>query len=103
MLEDGKVGGGWYGKGWMGCSPQGYSHVGETATVWDGEIAGMAGAVENFEKGERILLLADSRAAISAVKRAGRTGKARTRELAKLMRTIGRRVEEDGEGAVALG
>ena len=64
MLEDGK---GWYGKGWMGCSPQGYSHVGNTATAWDGEIAGMAGAVEKLERGEKILLLADSRAAISAV------------------------------------
>src|SRR5258705_7584119 len=87
----------------MGCSPQGCSHVGVTATVWDGEIMGMAEAVENFEKGERILLLADSKAAISAVKKAGRTGKARTRDLLRLMRTIGEREEENGKGAVALG
>ena len=35
----------------------------------------MLGAVENFEKGEQILLLADSKAAISAVKKAGMKGK----------------------------
>ena len=103
MLEDGRVGGGWYGRGWMGSSPQGNSHVGETATVWDGEIEGMARAVESFEKGERILLLVDSRAAISAVKKAGRMGKARTRELVGLMRTIREREEENGKGAVAVG
>ena len=103
MIEDGRVRGGWYGKAWMGCSPQGNSHVGGTATVWDGEVAGMAEAVKTFERGERILLLADSRAAISAVKKAGRTGKARTRDLAKLLTTIGEREEEDGKGSVTLG
>ena len=77
--------------------------MGETATVWDGEVAGMVEAVERFERGERILLLADSRAAISAIKKAGRTGTARTWELAKLMKTVGEREEEDGKGAVALG
>ena len=103
MLKDGRVGGGWYGKGWMGCSPQGNSHVGKTATVWDGEVTGMAEAVERFERGGRILLLADSRTAISAVKKAGRTGKARTRKLAKLLGRIGEREEEGGKGVVALG
>ena len=63
----------------------------------------MAEAVKTFERGERILLLADSRAAISAIKKAGRTGKARTQDLAKLLRTIGEREEEDGKGSVALG
>ena len=87
----------------MGCSPQGSSHVGETVTVWDGEIAGMTGAVEKFEREERILLLADLRAAISAVKKAGRTGKARTRDLVKLMRIIVEREEENGKGVVAFG
>ena len=77
--------------------------MGETATVWDGEIAGMAGVVEEFERGERILLLADSKAAIAAVKKAGRTAKARTRDLLKLIRTIREREEENGKGAVALG
>ena len=73
------------------------------ATVWDGEIAGMAGAVEKFERGERILLLADSKAAISTVMKAGRTGKARTRDLVKLMRTIAERENEVGKGVVELG
>ena len=77
--------------------------MGVTATVWDGEVTGMAEAVESFERGERILLLTDSRAIISAVKKAGRTGKARTRELARLMKTIEKREEEGGKGAVTLG
>ena len=40
----------------------------------------MLGAAEGFETGEQILLLTDSKAAISAVKKAGRKGKARTGE-----------------------
>ena len=81
------------GKGWLGSSLWGAAQVGNTATVWDGQIAGMLGVVEKFEIGEKILLLADSKAAISAVKKAGKTGKARTR---------GNRESEVG-GAVALG
>ena len=77
--------------------------MGVMATDWDGEIAGIVGAIENFERKERILLLADSRAAISAVKKAGRTGKARTRELVKLMKIVKEREEENGKGAVVLG
>ena len=82
---------GWYGEGWLGSAPQGAVRVGNTATVWDGEISGMLEAAERFETGERILLLADSKAVISAVKKAGKTGKARTRDLARLMEAIGRR------------
>ena len=89
MLEDGKVGRGWYGEGWLGSSPRGAARVGNTATVWDGEVAGMLGAVQEFETGEKILLLADSKAAISAVKKAGKTGKARTGDLVRLLEAIG--------------
>ena len=80
----------------MGSSPQGAERVGNTATVWDGEIAGMLGAAEKFETRKKILLLADSKAAISAVKKVGRTGKARTRDLARLMEAIEKR--EGGRG-----
>ena len=53
--------------------------VGEVATVWDGEVAGMAEGLASLPcVGRRVLILADSKAAISAVKRAGRTGKARS-------------------------
>ena len=79
MLEDGRVGGGWYGEGWIGSSLQGNSHMGVTATGWDREIVGIKEVDKNFERGERILLLVDSKVAISAVKKTGRTGKARTR------------------------
>src|SRR5258705_406963 len=48
-LEDGKVGGGWYGEQQMGST-----RVGDTVTVWDGEIAGMLGATETFQTGEQI-------------------------------------------------
>ena len=37
------------GKGWLGFSPWGAAQVGNTATVWDGQIAGMLGVVEKFE------------------------------------------------------
>ena len=75
--------------------------VGDTATVWDGEIAGILGATKRFETGEQILLLADTKAAISAVRKAGKKGKARTQDLKELMEVLGRR-EREGT-AVALG
>ena len=103
-LANGRVGGGWYGNGWAGSTPSGAVSVGETSTVWDGEISGMLGAIANFDKGERILLLADSKAAISAVKKAGIKGKARTADLKQLIELIeerGQGLEESG--AVAVG
>ena len=73
-------------------------------TVWDGEISGMLGAIETFEKGERILLLADSKAAINAIKKAGKTGKARTTDLKYLIEAIDNRNRIQGEDeAVAVG
>ena len=73
QLGDGRVGGGWYGKGQVGSTPEGAKRVGDMqATVWDGEISGMLGAMEI---GKRIPFLADSKAAISAVKKAGEGGR----------------------------
>ena len=63
----------------------------------------MLEAAERFETGERILLLVDSEAAISAVMKAGKKGKARTRDLARLMEAIGRREGVVGKGSVSLG
>ena len=51
--------------------------LGTFATVWDGEMAGMIKGLRMSGRDQRVLLLADSRAAIAAVKKAGRTGKAR--------------------------
>lgn len=46
---------------------------GEGATVWDGEVSGMAEALEQGPRDRGILML--------AVKKVGRTSKARTGEL----------------------
>ena len=72
--------------------------VGDLVTVWDGEVAGMAEGLASLPRGGRVLVLADSKVAISAVKKAGRTGKARSRHLQKAVNEIAER-----EGGVRLG
>src|SRR5258706_14322093 len=64
----------------------------------------MLGVVDTFEKGERILLLAASKAAISAIKNAGTSGKARTADHKYLIEAIDsrRRGHRDDE-TVAVG
>ena len=54
--------------------------IGDVATVWDGEVAGVAGGLRKVQE-KKVLILADSKAAIAAVKKAGKTGKARSRHL----------------------
>ncbi|KAF8468246.1 hypothetical protein BDZ91DRAFT_793114 [Kalaharituber pfeilii] len=79
--EKGGVGGGW---GWtqeVAGESEGFRWVGTKATVWDGKVAGMRGALEFVDGWAKVLLLADSQAAISAPKRAGKTGKGRTADL----------------------
>ena len=51
--------------------------IGNVATVWDGEVAGMAGGLAKIRQGgeQKVLILAGSKAAIAAVRKAGRTGK----------------------------
>ena len=49
--------------------------IGNVAAVWDGEVAGMAGALARARREKKVLILADSKAAIAAVRKAGRTGK----------------------------
>ena len=49
-------------------------------TVWDGEVAGMAEALVHGPHDRHVSILADSMAAIQAVKKAGRAGKANTGE-----------------------
>ena len=66
--------------------------VGDIATVWDGEVAGMAEGLAKACRGKNIFILADSQAAISAVKRAGKIGKARSHHLRKVVNeTAGRK------------
>ena len=98
--ESGRVGAGWYVEGGLA---QGHLGLGKCATVWDGEVAGMRKGLEAVDRRKKVLILSDSQAAIAAVKRAGRTGKARTRDLRKLVREIKRRQEILGSEAVRFG
>ena len=69
------------------------------ATVWDGEVAGMAGGLSRTRtmQEKKVLILADSKAAIAAVKRAGKTGKARSRHLQRTVNAIAEVKEGGGE------
>ena len=84
----------WEGKKWM------WSEVGDIATVWDGEMAGMAEGLTNCKTCQRknIFILADSQAAISAVKRSGRIGKARSHHFRKIVNKIAERKSLDWDG-----
>ena len=71
--------------------------VGDIATVWDGEIAGMAGGLAKAREEKKVLILADSKAAIAAIRRAGRTGRARSRHLQEVVNMIAEGKEGGGE------
>ena len=75
---------------------QGKEGLRKLATVWDGEVKAEAEALSAWDKSGRIIILTDSQAAIAAIKKARKTGKARTGELRKVMRKI-------EEGRKALG
>ena len=64
--------------------------IADVATVWDGEVASMAEGLVSLPRDERTraLILADSKAAIAAVKRADRTGKTRSRHLQKIINEV---------------
>ncbi|KAF8463325.1 hypothetical protein BDZ91DRAFT_796479 [Kalaharituber pfeilii] len=89
--EEGGVGGGWCWRQVVAGESEGSRWVGTKATVWDGEVSGMKNAVEAVDGSEKVLLLADSQAAISAVQKAGKTGKARTADLARVIELIAER------------
>ena len=92
----GMVGGGWFESEGI----QGSVVVGKTATVWDGEIAGIRGALDEAGMGDRLLILTDSRAAIAVIRKAGRSGKARTTDLREVVNTIARWEQMGGKGTV---
>jgi len=94
------VGGGWYVEG--GKKLAGVT-LGKLATVWDGEVCGVRGALEDAPSESNILILSDSQAAIAAVKKAGRTGRARTRDLKVVMEEIKERQSRLGPNAVSFG
>ena len=89
--KDGKVAGGW-AKDTFQAGPQGGGrYLGEGAMVWDGEVAGMAEVLEHGPRERGMLILADSMAAIQAVKKAGKTGKARSGQLVRVMKEVRKR------------
>ena len=100
MNEDGTVGGGWYVEG--GRKLGGVT-LGKLATVWDGEVCGVRGALEDAPSETNVLILSDSQAAIAAVKKAGHSGKARTRDLKVVMSEIKERQTRLGPNAVSFG
>jgi len=73
------------------------------ATVWDGEVYGIRGALEDVLSEVNVIILSDLQVAIVAVKKAGYTGKARTRNLKVVMEGIRERQSRLAPNAVLLG
>ena len=63
------------------------------------KVAGMAECLTRVRRGgeEKVLIFMDSKAAIAAVKRAGRTGKDRSRHLQKIVNEVAEIRERGGE------
>jgi len=99
MNENGVVGAGWHVEG----GTQGGATSGMLATVWDSEVCGMRGALEDIPSNSNVLILSDSQAAIAAVRKAGRTGKARTNNLKLVLKDIKERQTRLGPNAISLG
>ena len=71
--------------------------------MWDGEVKTVAEALLAWDKSGKVIVLTDSQAAIAAIKKAGRTGKARMGELRKVMRKIEEKRSALGPNVVSLG
>ena len=50
--------------------------------------SGMAGGLARVRQEKKVLILADSKVAIAAVRKVGRTGRARSRHLQKVVNTV---------------
>ena len=81
----------------------GEATLGKLATVWDGEVCGVRGGLEDAPSKNNVLIFSDSQAAIAAVKKAGRTGRARTHDLKVVMERINERQSRLGPNAVSFG
>lgn len=79
-LEDGNVGGEWFAVDRQGRT-EGCRGLGKVATVWDGEVAGVRGALEVARSEEKVVAMMDSQATILAITAAGKSGGARTEDL----------------------
>ena len=97
LLEGGRMGGGAFIVKRGGTEEDVECGIGDVARVWDGEVAGMAEGLTRLSYNEgtirerkvgKVLMLADSRAAIAAVQKASRTGGAGSRHLQKVLHEI---------------
>lgn len=77
--------------------------IGKLAMVWDGEVNGILNGIKSTTRERKVLILPDSQAAINAGREAGRTRKARTKELKEIVEMIAERQGELGQDAVNLG
>ena len=66
------------------------------------EAAGMASGLARVREEKKVLILADSKAAIAAVRKAGRTGRARSRDLQRVVNTVAE-IKERGGGQSRVG
>ena len=89
--SDGMVGRAW----WRSSRKFGARLLGTGATVWDVEVAGIEDGIRNFPLGP-VWILCDSRAAITSVVNAGRTGRASTGSLANSVARMVYRVRRRG-------
>jgi len=62
--------------------------MGKLATVWGGEVVGMRGGLQMVLEDRKVLILSDSQATITAVRKAGRTGRARAGELKEVVEEV---------------
>ena len=102
LLENGNVGGGAFIVSSRGAEVVVESKIGNVATVWDSEVTDMADGLARVRREKKVLILADSKAAIAAVRKAGRTGKARSRDLQRVVNVVVE-IKEGRGGEVKLG
>ena len=103
LLESGNVVGGAFVVDSDGREKEVECRIGDVATVWDGEVAGMAEGFARTQRERKVLILADSKAAIAAVRKVGKTGKARSSHLKKVVNEIGARAPDDYEKWMSWG
>ena len=96
MNEEGRVGGGWYVEGLRGWK----EGIGKLATAWDRVIVEMRSGMQMAPEDQKILVLSDSQAAIAAIRKAAKTGRARTGELKEVMEGVRRQQKKLGPDVV---
>ena len=71
--------------------------IGDITTVWDREILGIPGGLSRVREEKKVLILADSKAAIAAIQKAGRRGLASLRHIQEVVNIIAEIKSKGGE------